>query len=60
MNRLIAAQYAAAQKVLEEELMRMLPDDASAEQVAAAQQDLEKSVAEVFGVLRNGLTATTG
>ncbi|MEV5966637.1 TetR/AcrR family transcriptional regulator [Kribbella sp. NPDC051952] len=60
MNRLIAAQYAAAQKVLEEELMRVLPDDASADQVAAAQQDLEKSVAGVFDVLRNGLTATTG
>lgn len=58
-NRLLAAQYAAAQKVLEEELMRSLPDDATANQAARAQQDLEKSVTQVFGLLRHGLTATT-
>jgi AcrR family transcriptional regulator len=59
-SRLIAAQYAAAHKVLEEELMRLLPDDASAGQQQQAQRELEQSVARVFGVLRDGcLTATT-
>ncbi|MFD3400498.1 TetR/AcrR family transcriptional regulator [Kribbella sp. NPDC058693] len=54
-NRLIAAQYAAAQKVLEEHLMRILPDDASAQELAAAQTGLEQAVAQIFGVLRRGL-----
>lgn len=59
-SRLIAALYAAAQKVLEEELMRLLPDDASAGEQKRAQRELEQSVARVFGVLRDGyLTATT-
>ncbi|TCC54905.1 TetR/AcrR family transcriptional regulator [Kribbella pittospori] len=60
-NRLIAAQFAAAQKVLEEQLMRLLPDEASADQVQQAQAELERAVAEVFGVLRHGLAlpATT-
>jgi AcrR family transcriptional regulator len=60
INRLIAAQYAAAHKVLEEELIRLLPDDASAGQQKQAQRELERSVAQVFRVLRDGyLTATT-
>ncbi|MEU4195064.1 helix-turn-helix domain-containing protein [Kribbella sp. NPDC026611] len=54
-NRLTAALYAAAQKVLEAELMRNLPDDASPQQLRAGQDDLEKAVAEVFAVLRRGL-----
>lgn len=54
-NRLIAAQFAAAQKVLEEQLMRLLPDEASETQVQQAQAELERAVAEVFGVLRHGL-----
>lgn len=54
-NRLIAAQFAAAQKVLEEQLMRLLPDESSEDQVRQAQAELESAVAEVFGVLRHGL-----
>ncbi|TCC33302.1 TetR/AcrR family transcriptional regulator [Kribbella capetownensis] len=54
-NRLIAAQFAAAQKVLEEQLMRLLPDEASADQVRQAQAELERAITEVFGVLRHGL-----
>ncbi|MEV0799075.1 helix-turn-helix domain-containing protein [Kribbella sp. NPDC050281] len=54
-NRLIAAQFAAAQKVLEEQLMRLLPDEASADQLREAQAKQERAVAEVFGVLRHGL-----
>jgi AcrR family transcriptional regulator len=59
-SRLIAAQFAAAQKVLEEELMRLLPQEASASQQKQAQEELEQATAQVFGVLRHGyLTATT-
>jgi len=54
-NRLIAAQFAAVQKVLEEELLRLLPDAASAADMRQAQQRLEQAVAEVFAVLRRGL-----
>jgi AcrR family transcriptional regulator len=54
-NRLIAAQYAAAQKVLEEHLMRVLPDDASPQELTAAQTALERAITEVFAVLRRGL-----
>jgi AcrR family transcriptional regulator len=54
-NRLIAAQFAAAQKVLEEQLMRLLPDEPSEDQVRQAQAELERAVSEVFGVLRHGL-----
>jgi AcrR family transcriptional regulator len=53
-SRLIAAQYAAAQKVLEEELVRVLPDDASQADLKAAQARLESAAAEVFAVLRHG------
>jgi AcrR family transcriptional regulator len=54
-NRLIAAQFAAALKVLEEELLRLLPDNASATELEQVQAELEKTVAYVFGVLRTGL-----
>ena len=54
-NRLIAAQFAGALKVLEEELLRLLPDKASAAELRQVQADLEKTVAYVFGVLRGGL-----
>jgi AcrR family transcriptional regulator len=54
-NRLIAALYAAAQKVLEEQLMRTLPDDASHGELAEAQTALEQAIAQVFAVLRRGL-----
>jgi AcrR family transcriptional regulator len=43
---LIAAQYAAAQKVLEAELARSLADDPAG---------IEAAVEQVFGVLRHGL-----
>jgi AcrR family transcriptional regulator len=54
MARLIAAQYAAAQKVLEAELAQLLPVDATAEQLAAANAELERAVDEVFAVLARG------
>ncbi|WP_427884803.1 TetR/AcrR family transcriptional regulator [Kribbella sp. GL6] len=54
-NRLTAALYAAAQKVLEEKLMAVLPDAASPTELARAQRELERAVAEVFAVLRRGL-----
>ncbi|WP_432889178.1 TetR/AcrR family transcriptional regulator [Kribbella sp. CA-245084] len=54
-NRLIAAQYAAAQKVLEEQLMRVLAEDASPQELEAAQTELEQAIAQVFAVLRRGL-----
>ncbi|MFG1815037.1 TetR/AcrR family transcriptional regulator [Kribbella sp. NPDC049174] len=55
-SRLIAAQYAAAQKVLEEELIRLLPDEATAGQLKQVQAALEQAVGQVFGVLRHGLS----
>ncbi|MEV0793502.1 helix-turn-helix domain-containing protein [Kribbella sp. NPDC050459] len=54
-NRLIAALYAAAQKVLEERLMAVLPDDASSVELDQAQAALEQAIAQVFAVLRRGL-----
>jgi AcrR family transcriptional regulator len=54
MARLIAAQYAAAQKALEAELAQLLPVDATAEQLAAANAELERAVDEVFAVLARG------
>ena len=54
-NRLIAALYAAAQKVLEEQLMRALPDDPSPDELEKAQTALEIAIAQVFAVLRRGL-----
>lgn len=59
-NHLLASLYAAAQNTLEAELMRILPDDASADELVQAQQQLEQVVAEVFSVLRNGLTGPRG
>jgi AcrR family transcriptional regulator len=50
-SRMIAAQFAAAQKVLEEELMRLLHREAAVIRPAEWQQ----AVAEVFGLLRHGL-----
>jgi AcrR family transcriptional regulator len=54
MARLIAAQYAAAQKVLEAELAQLLPVEATAAQLAAANADLERAVDEVFAVVARG------
>jgi AcrR family transcriptional regulator len=54
-NRLIAALYAAAQKVLEERLMAVLPAEASPAELDEAQATLEQAIAEVFAVLRRGL-----
>jgi AcrR family transcriptional regulator len=54
-NRLIAALYAAAQKVLEERLMAVLPDDAAPEELVSAQTELEQAITQVFAVLRRGL-----
>ncbi|TCC35845.1 TetR/AcrR family transcriptional regulator [Kribbella speibonae] len=54
-NRLIAALYAAAQKVLEEQLMSALPDDASPDELENAQAALEQAIGQVFAVLRRGL-----
>jgi AcrR family transcriptional regulator len=48
MSTLIAAQYAAAQKVLEDELARILPAD-------DVLSRMEPAIAQVFGVLRHGL-----
>ncbi|HWD78636.1 MAG TPA: helix-turn-helix domain-containing protein [Kribbella sp.] len=54
-NRLTAALYAAAQKVLEEKLMADLPDEASPAELDQAQRELEQTIAEIFAVLRRGL-----
>lgn len=54
-NRLIAALFAAAQKVLEEQLMSALPDGASPDELENAQAALEQAIAQVFAVLRRGL-----
>ncbi|WP_405056330.1 TetR/AcrR family transcriptional regulator [Kribbella sp. NBC_01505] len=58
-NRLLAAQYAAAQNLFEEELLRILPDDASGDELVEAQQQLEQVVAEVFAILRKGMGSET-
>jgi hypothetical protein len=52
---LIAAQYAAAQKVLEAELARMLPEDASEAESAKVAATMERAIDQVFGVLIRGL-----
>jgi len=54
--RLIAAQYAAAQKVLEAELAGYMPERLSNVQAARANTALEKAVDEVFEVLQHGLS----
>lgn len=53
--QLIAAQYAAAQKVLEAELARLLPERPSGIQIAHTEGALEQAVAVVFGALKHGL-----
>ena len=53
--RLLAAQYGAAQKVLEAELARVLPEKPSGVQVAHAEEALGKAVGIVFGALKHGL-----
>jgi len=53
--RLLAAQYGAAQKVLEAELARGLPEKPSGVQVAHAEEALGKAVGIVFGALKHGL-----
>ncbi|WP_203589765.1 TetR/AcrR family transcriptional regulator [Streptomyces sp. SID13031] len=53
--QLIAAQYAAAQKVLEAELARVLPEHPDSSQVADAEKALEQAVAVAFGALKHGL-----
>ena len=57
MARLIAAHYAAAQKVLEGELARFVPADASPQQLEEANAGLEQAVGEVFAVLAKGFGA---
>jgi AcrR family transcriptional regulator len=52
---LIAAQYAAAQKVLEAELARVLPEDPSEAELADAAATVERAIDEVFSVLSRGL-----
>jgi uncharacterized protein involved in exopolysaccharide biosynthesis len=55
LAQLLAAQYGAAQKVLEAELARLLPDNPNGVQVARVQEELERAIAVVFGALRHGL-----
>jgi AcrR family transcriptional regulator len=55
MARLIAAQYAAAQKVLEGELARFIAPDATPPQLGEANAELEQAIDEVFAVLAGGL-----
>ncbi|MEU4393588.1 TetR/AcrR family transcriptional regulator [Kribbella sp. NPDC023855] len=55
LAQLLAAQYAAAQKVLEAELARLLPDSPNGVQLAHVEEALEQAVSAVFGALRHGL-----
>jgi AcrR family transcriptional regulator len=50
--RFVAAQFAAAQKVLEDELARIMPADATPEQLSAANEELERATGKVFAALR--------
>jgi AcrR family transcriptional regulator len=50
--RFVAAQFAAAQKVLEDELARIMPADATSEQLSAANEELERATGKVFAALR--------
>lgn len=54
MARLIAAQYAAAQRVLEGELARLVPPNATQTQLEEGNARLEQAIDEVFGVLAGG------
>jgi AcrR family transcriptional regulator len=53
--QLIATQYQAAQKVLEAELARVLPDRPDAAQVAEVEETMTKAIRVVFGALKDGL-----
>jgi AcrR family transcriptional regulator len=53
--QLIAAQYQAAQKVLEAELARVLPEHPDAAQVTAVEATMRKAIRMVFGTLKDGL-----
>ncbi|MEV6417540.1 TetR/AcrR family transcriptional regulator [Kribbella sp. NPDC051718] len=53
--RVIAAQYQAAQKVLEAELARVLPEQPEAGRIAQYEEAMEQAAAVVFGALKHGL-----
>ncbi|MFI5709564.1 TetR/AcrR family transcriptional regulator [Kribbella sp. NPDC051620] len=53
--RLIAAQYQAAQKVLEAEFAKVLPEHPEAGQVAQYEVAMEQAAGVVFGALKHGL-----
>jgi AcrR family transcriptional regulator len=53
--QLIATQYQAAQKVLEAELARVLPEHPDAAQVTAVEATMRKAIRMVFGTLKDGL-----
>jgi AcrR family transcriptional regulator len=55
LAHVIAAQYQAAQKVLEAELARVLPENPHAGQVAQVEQSMERAIGVVFGALKQGL-----
>jgi AcrR family transcriptional regulator len=55
LAQVIAAQYQAAQKVLEAELARVLPEQPDAGQVAQLEQAMEQAAGVVFGALKHGL-----
>lgn len=55
LAQLIATQYQAAQKVLEAELARILPEHPDAAQVKAVDETMKKAVRMVFGTLKDGL-----
>jgi AcrR family transcriptional regulator len=50
--RFVAAQFAAAQKVLEGELARIMPVGATPGQLKAANAELERATERLFGALR--------
>jgi AcrR family transcriptional regulator len=53
--QVIAAQYQAAQKVLEAEFARVLPERPEAGQVAQYEAAMEEAAGVVFGALKHGL-----
>jgi len=59
LAHLIAAQYAAAQKVLEAELARQVQDNPAEVQPETTAAALEQAIDEVFAVLRRGLAPLT-
>jgi AcrR family transcriptional regulator len=52
--RVLAAQYQAAQKVLEAEFARVLPERPEAGQVARYEEAMEEAADVVFGALKHG------